>query len=44
MIGGQIQPGRGIGKVLAPIGQLGVQHLATQPLSLPLGKVGILQG
>ena len=43
-IRGQFQQGRGSSQLLLPIGQLALQHFSLQPLPLPEGKVGILQG
>ncbi len=43
MVGWQVQEGRDTSQLLLPVGQLRGQDLATEPLPLPLGKVGILQ-
>ena len=41
-VGGQLERRRQIGELLAPVGDLGLQHGAPQPAPLPEGEVGIL--
>ena len=44
LVGGQLQGMRRPGELLAPPAKLLVQHLALQPLPLPGGVVGVLDG
>ncbi len=43
LVGGQLQGGEA-GEVLLPVAELLVQHFALQPLALPGGVVGVLDG
>ena len=42
MVGGEIEGGRQSLKLLSPIGQMRIQRALLQPITLPGGKVGIL--
>ena len=43
LVQGQGQQGRRAGEVVAPVVNLGRQHVALQPAALPGGVVGVLQ-
>ena len=43
-MGGQVQQGRQVSQLVFPVGQQAGEPFALEPLVLPGGKIGILQG